>query len=121
METQYELDSEQQKLKSQIFPYLKALTYEILVSKPDNIASFMIDFLSKQGNYTTSGLTLSEKKELETLRNQVHHYRTLDSYNAQSIENKKNSEENSDSDESDDIMDSFDEEKIQKKQQKKNF
>ena len=115
METQYELDSEQQKLKSQIFPYLKALTYEILVSKPDNIASFMIDFLSKQGNYTTSGLTLSEKKELETLRNQVHHYRTLDSYNAQSIENKKNSEENSDSDESDDIMDSFDEEKIQKK------
>ena len=45
-----ELDSEQQKLKSQIFPYLKALTYEILTTKPKNIASFMIDFLSKQRN-----------------------------------------------------------------------
>ena len=110
-----ELDSEQQKLKSQIFPYLKALTYEILTSKPKNIASFMIDFLSKQGNYTTSGLTFSEKKELETLRNQVRHYRSLDLYNSQKTENGKNSDENSDSDESDDIMDKFEEEKIQKK------
>ena len=110
-----ELDSEQQKLKSQIFPYLKALTYEILTTKPKNIASFMIDFLSKQGNYTTSGLTFSEKKELETLRNQVRHYRSLDLYNANKIEKGKNLEENSDSDESDDIMDKFEEEKIQKK------
>ena len=110
-----ELDSEQQKLKSQIFPYLKALTYEILTTKPKNIASFMIDFLSKQGNYTTSGLTFSEKKELETLRNQVRHYRSLDLYNSKKIENGKNLEENSDSDESDDIMDKFEEEKIQKK------
>ena len=39
----------------------------------------MIDFLSKQGNYTTSGLTLAEKKELEALRNKVRHYRELDS------------------------------------------
>ena len=110
-----ELDSEQQKLKSQIFPYLKALTYEILTTKPKNIASFMIDFLSKQGNYTTSGLTFSEKKELETLRNQVRHYRSLDLYNSKKIEKGKNLEENSDSDESDDIMDKFEEEKIQKK------
>ena len=115
MDTQYELDSEQQKLKSQIFPYLKALTYAILTSKPKNITSFMIDFLSKQGNYTSSGLTLSEKKELETLRNEIRHYRMLDSFNKKSIENEKNSEENSDSDESGDVMDSSEEEKIQKK------
>ena len=68
MENQFELDAEQQKLKSQIFPYLKALTYEILISKPKNIASFMIDFLSKQGNYTTSGLTLAEKKRIRSLK-----------------------------------------------------
>ena len=79
MENQFELDAEQQKLKTKIFPYLKALTYEILISKPKNITSFMIDFLSKQGNYTTSGLTLAEKKELEALRNKVRHYRELDS------------------------------------------
>ena len=118
MENQFELDAEQQKLKSQIFPYLKALTYEILISKPKNIASFMIDFLSKQGNYTTSGLTLAEKKELEDLRNKMRHYRELDSFKEKETENQKSLEENSDSEEIDDVMDSAEEEKIEKKVKK---
>ena len=118
MENQFELDAEQQKLKSQIFPYLKALTYEILISKPKNIASFMIDFLSKQGNYTTSGLTLAEKKELEVLRNKMRHYRELDSFKEKETENQKSLEENSDSEEIDDLMDSAEEKKIEKKVKK---
>jgi hypothetical protein len=93
METNFELDAEQQKLKSRIFPYLKMLTYEIIMKKPVNIASFMIDFLSKQGNYTTSGLTFAEKKELEKLRNTVKRYRELDEFHK--TEEEKN-EENSD-------------------------
>ena len=119
MENQFELDAEQQKLKTKIFPYLKALTYEILISKPKNITLFMIDFLSKQGNYTTSGLTLAEKKELEALRNKVRHYRELDSLKKKNgIESQKNLDENSDSDESNDVMDSSEEEKIEKKVKK---
>ena len=115
MDTNFELDAEQQKLKSQIFPYLKALTYEILISKPVNITSFMIDFLLRQGNYTSSGLTLEEKKELESLRNKVRYYRQLDSYIQKDDEIQKNKDENSDSEEDDDIMDSIEEEKIEKK------
>ena len=111
METNFELDGEQQKLKSRIFPYLKMLTYEIVMKKPVNIASFMIDFLSKQGNYTTSGLTFAEKKELEKLRNTVKRYRELDEFHK--TEEEKN-EENSDSeDENEDLMNSSDEEKIE--------
>ena len=111
METNFELDAEQQKLKSRIFPYLKMLTYEIVMKKPVNIASFMIDFLSKQGNYTTSGLTFAEKKELEKLRNTVKRYRELDEFHK--TEEEKN-EENSDSeDENEDLMNSSDEEKIE--------
>ena len=101
MEVQFELDEEQKALKSKIFPYLKALTYEILTSKPNNLATFMIDFLARQGNYTTSGLTLSEKKELEFLRNSVKRYREYDSFTKhleeEGEENTKHLEENSDS------------------------
>ena len=111
METNFELEAEQQKLKSRIFPYLKMLTYEILMKKPVNIASFMIDFLSKQGNYTTSGLTFAEKKELEKLRNTVKRYRELDEFHK--TEEEKN-EENSDSeDENEDLINPSDEEKIE--------
>ena len=120
MEVQFELDEEQKALKSKIFPYLKALTYEILTSKPNNLATFMIDFLARQGNYTTSGLTLSEKKELEFLRNSVKRYREYDSFTKhleeEGEENTKNIEENSDSeDEKEDLMDSSDEEIFEQK------
>ena len=115
MDTPFELDEEQKKIKSKIFPYLKALTYEILISKPKNITSFMIDFLTRQGNYTSSGLTFAEKKELELLRNTVKYYREIDSYNKKEENDKNNLEENSDSEQDEDLMNSSDEEKIEKK------
>ena len=80
METQFELDKEQKEIKQKIFPYLKALAYEIVQKQPENIEKFMIDFLTKQGNYTTSGLTKEEKKELEFLRVAVKHYRDLENH-----------------------------------------
>ena len=116
MEIKFELDEEQKKIKSQIFPYLKALTYEIIAKKPKNIPSFMIDFLSHKGNYTTSGLTLSERKELELLRNTVKRYRELDSFKKKEETNMKNLDENSDTEDvNDDLMNSSDEEKFEKK------
>ena len=117
MNNEFELDDEMKKIKSQIFPYLKALTYEILTKRPDNITAFMIDFLSKKGNYTTSGLTFAEKKELEQLRNKVKHYRELESFDQNKEgKNKKNLEENSDSEEeSGDLLNPSDEEKMENK------
>ena len=112
MDSQYELDTDQQKLKSLIFPYLKALSYEILISKPDNIALYMIDFFNRQKSYTSTGLTLEEKKELELLRLQVRHYRELDL-----LKEEKDYEDNTDSEE-EDIMDSSEEVEIEKKLEK---
>ena len=37
METPFELDEEQKELKQKIFPYLKALAYEIVQIQPTNI------------------------------------------------------------------------------------
>ena len=70
----------------------------------------------RQGNYTSSGLTLEEKKELESLRREVLHYRELELINNQNqLSEQKNSEDNSDSDEAEDVMDSYDEIEIEKK------
>ena len=122
METQFELDKEQKEIKQKIFPYLKALAYEIVQKQPENIEKFMIDFLTKQGNYTTSGLTKEEKKELEFLRVAVKHYRDLENHSLVSsqkeIEIKKDlstDSENSSSEENDDVMDENEEEIINKK------
>ena len=112
METPFELDEEQKELKQKIFPYLKALAYEIVQTQPKNIEKFMIDFLTKQGNYTTSGLTKQEKKELESLRSTVKHYRDLERHNLASSRKEFDIQkelpidsENSFSEENDDVMD----------------
>ena len=126
METPFELDSEQKEIKKKIFPYLKALTYELVQKQPEHLEQFMIDFLTKQGNYTTSGLTKDEKKELEFLRIKVKHYRDLENHNLiksnassqKELEINPNQEidsENSYSEEKDDVMDENEEALINNK------
>ena len=122
METPFDLDPEQQELKQKIFPYLKALSYELVQKQPERISEFMIDFLTKQGNYTASGLTKKEKKELEVLRLTVKYYRDLEKHNLASSQKefdiKINTPEISDSsfsEENDDVMDEKEEELITKK------
>ena len=122
METPFHLDPEQQELKQKIFPYLKALSYELVQKQPERISEFMIDFLTKQGNYTASGLTKKEKKELEVLRLTVKYYRDLEKHNLASSQKefdiKINTPEISDSsfsEENDDVMDEKEEELITKK------
>ena len=80
----------------------------------------MILFLQKIGKYTTSGLTIDEKKELENLRLEVKKYRELEQYKKliEDDDNNNNSEndENSFDDElEDDVMDLEEEKKIQLK------
>ena len=124
LEIPFELDSKQKELKMQIMPYLKALTYELIENQPKNIEKYMIDFLIEKGNYTTSGLTKDEKKELELLRTKVKYYRDLEKHNIISsqkelfddikIDNKLISDD-SDSEEYDDVMDEKEEEIITEK------
>ena len=122
METTFELDPEQKKIKKIIFPYLKALTYELVKTQPQQLEQFMIDFLSTQGNYTTSGLTKAEKRELELLRVKVKRYRDLERHSVvnsnQNFEVIKEEPINSDescSEENDDVMDDKEEEIIKNK------
>ena len=63
----------------------------------------MIDYLQKFGGYTSTGLTIDEKKELESLRLQVKKYRAMEE--AQSEEGKSSAKEEvqSESDEEDDV------------------
>ena len=93
MDIPFELDPEQKQIKQKIFPYLKALIYELAIKQPINIEKYMIDFLTKYGNYTASGLTIEEKKELESLRIAVKHYRNMEKHDlvkSNSDFNKKN-------------------------------
>ena len=122
MEPTFELDPEQKQIKQKIFPYLKALAYELVLNQPQQIEKYMIDFLCKQGNYTTSGLTKDETKELELLRVTVKHYRDLEKHslvNSQKeLDIKKDVSVNSDnsySEENDDVMDDKEEEEIKNK------
>ena len=124
MENQFELDAEQIKIKNTIFPYLKALTYELAEIQPEQqeIKQYMIDFFSFHGNYTTSGLTKNEKKELEYLRLTVKHYRELEKHqlasfndNNENIKEEPEKSEESSSEEKDDVMDAKEEEVINNK------
>ena len=123
MDIPFELDPEQKQIKQKIFPYLKALLYELALKQPINIEKYMIDFLRKYGNYTASGLTIEEKKELESLRIAVKHYRDMEKHDlvkSSSNFNKDNvikdgkaDSESSDSEE--DVMDDKEEAEINKK------
>ncbi len=42
----------------------------------------MINWLQKQGGYTSNGLTIEEKSELERLRVDIKKYREMDADNA---------------------------------------
>ena len=58
----------------------------------------MIDWLQEFGGYTSTGLTIDEKKELESLRLQVKKYRAMEEG-----KESKTDENQSDSDEDDDV------------------
>jgi cAMP-dependent protein kinase regulator len=58
----------------------------------------MISWLQKYGGYTTNGLTVDEKKELETLRIQVKKYREMENNNKEQESDKSFSDDNDDDD-----------------------
>ncbi|MCQ2819885.1 MAG: cyclic nucleotide-binding domain-containing protein [archaeon] len=77
----------------------------------------MIDFLKKEGNYTSSGLTQEEKEELERLRREVQKYREMDE-NHGNKEGSEKSESSEDNDNDEEENDAEFEAKLKKKIQK---
>jgi cAMP-dependent protein kinase regulator len=68
----------QQYLEKNIKPIMENLILQIVTERPENPASFMIDLLQKTGGYTSNGLTIDEKKELETLRKEIKKFRDME-------------------------------------------
>ena len=117
------MNKDEIQIKEKIFPYLKALSYELIKNKPKNVLQFMILFLQKFGRYTTTGLTMDEKRELESLRLEVKKYRELEQYKILINDNNysENTENSFDDELDDDVMDLEEEKNIQLKNLNKNL
>lgn len=72
-----------QSLKEKLKPIFEELVFKLIQSKPDNPAEYMLHYLLKKEGYTTTGITVEEKKELEHLRKEISKYRQLQ------LDNKK--------------------------------
>jgi len=69
-------------LKEKIKPIMENMIFNLVCEKPENPALFMITWLQKEGGYTSNGLTIDEKNELERLRNEIRKYREMEAHNA---------------------------------------
>lgn len=101
----------QEYLEVKIKPLMEKLIFQLVCERPEEPVSFMINWIQKTEGYTSNGLTLKEKKELEMLRKEIIKYRP--NYEQ---EMKKNNEDfyKSDSEEEDDYYDPKTEPKKQK-------
>ena len=75
----------------------------------------MLEYLQKLGNYTTNGLTVEEKNELEELRKQVKDYRQREGQIDEDNNHESDEDEDSDSDQPDKDFD----QRLKKRQEEK--
>ena len=76
----------------------------------------MIQFLQKTGGYTSNGLTMDEKKELEKLRLEVKKYRDMEGHAAKVNKEETNDlSDKSDEDEVDSKLDNITTHKLQQR------
>ena len=81
------MSAEEERIQKQIRPCIEKMVMDLTRKQPKDVVSyknfkfqakFMIDWLQKFGGYTSTGLTIDEKKELESLRLQVKKYRSME-------------------------------------------
>lgn len=72
------MSSDETVLKEKIRPIMEQLVYQLVLDRPENPVVYMIDYLQKLGGYTSNGITLDEKKELERLRVEIKKFREMD-------------------------------------------
>jgi len=66
-----------QSLKEKLKPIFEELVFKLIQAKPEDPAEYMLHYLLKKEGYTTTGITIEEKKELEQLRKEIFKYRQL--------------------------------------------
>ena len=94
------MTSNETVLKEKIRPIMEQLVYQLVLERPDSPVNYMIDYLQKLGGYTSNGITIDEKKELERLRCDIKKYRDMeDEHKEENLEEL--------TDEEDDIDDSI--------------
>jgi cAMP-dependent protein kinase regulator len=86
-------------LKEKIRPIMEQLVYQLVLDSPETPVPYMIDYLQKLGGYTSNGITIDEKKELERLRVEIKKFREMEDH-----ENHED-HEHSFTDEEDDVDD----------------
>lgn len=99
--------SDEHTLKEKIRPIMEQLVYQLVLDRPENPVNYMIDYLQKLGGYTSNGITIDEKKELERLRVEIKKYREMED------ENKELHEQSFTDEEEDDVDDHIDKKVIQ--------
>ena len=75
----------------------------------------MIEYLMEKGGYTSSGLTIEERRELEDLRKEVKRYREMDDGN--SLDQSLHTDSEEESNDSEDAKEA--DEEIKKRRERK--
>ena len=71
---------EKQQLKKSILKICEPMCINLKKDKPENIASYMINYLKNKYNYSSSLLKNDEKKELDKLKNDVQVFHDMDEH-----------------------------------------
>ena len=77
-----------QKLK----PLIVEMTTELTSSHPNNVPEFLLHYIQNKNNFTNSGLTPSERFELENLRKEISKYKKMDEHEKFIQDNKEQKE-----------------------------
>ena len=107
--------SEETVIKEKIRPIMEQLVYQLVLERPEEPALFMIDYLQKTGGYTSNGITLDEKRELEKLRVEIKKYREMEDNNTTKEGEKEEGDKSFSDDEEEDIDDKIDQKVINAK------
>lgn len=84
---------------------MEQMVYQLVIERPQNPALFMIEYLQKLGGYTSNGITIDEKKELESLRKEIRKYREMEETNESENVNNKSLTDDEDEDDVDHAID----------------
>merc|ERR1711957_588058 len=69
---------EESEIREMIKPIMQNMLLDVTKNQPKNPSVYMINWLQKQGGYTSNGLTWQEKSELEKLRVEIKKYREFE-------------------------------------------
>ena len=84
-ENQNKPETLSQKLK----PLIVEMTTELTSSHPNNVPEFLLHYIQNKNNFTNSGLTPSQRFELENLRNEISKYKKMEEHEKFMQENKE--------------------------------